>query len=411
MKFFRRLLGKPSQDDFAEMMIASLRARGVIDSVSYVAEDFRLDLTVRGKSSRLWLGNAFQEYLSLPRKERDGVFERFSRTVDNINFEIPSRFEDAKGSLLPRVRDRAFYGLMKLRSQANDADTPFAPPTLPLADHLAVGLTYDLPDSILEITDGGKLAEWGVTFEDALEAARDNLWTISRGKFEELAPGLYVSPWRDNHDASRLFLHDLLWHLDVGGDHVAAVPNRDTLIVTGSENIDGLGLLAQICAAVKDAGRPVSSIPVILNVDERRWRTFRPPDDHPHAQLFKNLRIREELDLYGEQKPLLEAIHEQTGRDLFVASYSALSRKNSDDLFTSYCVWTEGVASLLPKADTIAFVRADRDIPGRFRWETAMEVLGHRLRSIDLAPPRFLTDGFPTDAEFAAMEPGRVAEG
>jgi hypothetical protein len=400
MKLIRRLFGKPSPEDFAELMIETLRDQGIAREVVYVPDDFRLDL---GGTSKLWLGNMFRDFLATPRKGRREALERFARTAGRLDFELPKTFAEAKGNLLPRVRDAAYYGLMELRTKIEGAEKPFAPPRRPLADHLAVGLVYDLPDSIMEMTGADQFETWGATVDEAFEAARDNLWNISKGRFEELAPGVFVSPWRDNHDAARLFLHDLIWHLDVAGDHVAVAPNRDTLIVTGSESVEGLGLMAQLCAAVKEAGRPVSSIPVVLNVDERRWRTFQLPEDHPQYQLFKNLRLREELDTYGEQKPLLEAIHEQTGRDLFVASYSALSRKNSDDLFTSYCVWTENVTSLLPKAETIAFVRMDRGIPGRFKWDTACAVLGDRVRPIALSPPRFLVESFPTEADFAAM--------
>jgi hypothetical protein len=79
-------------------------------------------------------------------------------------------------------------------------------------------------------------------FEHALERARDNLWRRSGGKFEKPVVGVYVSPWHDSYDSSRLFLYDLIWHLEVDGEHVAAVPTRHTLIVTGSEDYGGLEL-------------------------------------------------------------------------------------------------------------------------------------------------------------------------
>ena len=38
------------------------------------------------------------------------------------------------------------------------------------------------------------------------------------------SPGVWVSPWRDNYDASRLVLHDFLRSHEVKGDPVAVVP-------------------------------------------------------------------------------------------------------------------------------------------------------------------------------------------
>ena len=44
----------------------------------------------------------------------------------------------------------------------------------------------------------------------------------------------------DCYDASRLLLLDTIRQFRVKGDYIAMVPNRDTLIVTGAEDADGL---------------------------------------------------------------------------------------------------------------------------------------------------------------------------
>ena len=108
------------------------------------------------------------------------------------------------------------------------------------------------------------LSDWGVSFEDALKTACDNLREISHQPFELAAPGVWVSPWRDNHDASRLVLLDLLRENDVRGELVAAVPNRDVLCLTGADNEEGLAHLANIVEQALDKPRPISGIPLLV---------------------------------------------------------------------------------------------------------------------------------------------------
>jgi hypothetical protein len=65
-------------------------------------------------------------------------------------------------------------------------------PLLPLADHLAVSLAVDSPTNIRYVVQE-TLSTWGISFQDALESARDNLWKASGGKFASPAAGVYLA--------------------------------------------------------------------------------------------------------------------------------------------------------------------------------------------------------------------------
>ena len=71
-----------------------------------------------------------------------------------------------------------------------------------------------------------QLSDWGVTLDEALAIARENLWKMSNEPFSEVAPGVYFAEWGDAFDAARMFLHDLIWQLKVSGDHVVVIPAR-----------------------------------------------------------------------------------------------------------------------------------------------------------------------------------------
>src|SRR5258708_6433673 len=94
-------------------------------------------------------------------------------------------------------------------SRARFAAQVIRPAFRPYADGLTIELVLDYPDSVA-ILGAEQLEKWNVSFDDALAVARENLWRLSNKDFAHVPDGPYVSTWHDSHDASRLFLHDLL---------------------------------------------------------------------------------------------------------------------------------------------------------------------------------------------------------
>src|SRR5207244_2299115 len=112
-----------------------------------------------------------------------------------------------------------------------------------------------------------------------LAVARKNLEEISRHRFENPFPGVWVSPWRDNHDAARLVLPELLRQHPVVGDLVALVPNRNILILTGTGDVDGLAAAVALAERALEQPRPLSALAVRLEGD--LWVPYLPDPDHP----------------------------------------------------------------------------------------------------------------------------------
>ena len=73
---------------------------------------------------------------------------------------------------------------------------------------------------------------------------------------------------------------------------------------------------------------------------------------------------------------------------------------------SSYAVWSEGVATLLPRADRVAFVRRDK-VLGMIPWERTLEAFGHLMTPLGLYPERWKVDDFPGDAALRSPGPGR----
>jgi hypothetical protein len=315
---------------------------------------------------------------------------------------VPEKFEDVHPDLLPVVRGRRYYEVMRLQLRADgmpDAGCPYRT----IAEHLAVGLGYDLPESIIQVREDN-LTRWGVTFEQALQAACDNLRIISQEPLAEVGPGVWRSPWRDNHDAARLVLLDYLRRHEVRGDPVVVLPNRDTLLLAGSADDDALVRMGRLTEEAVEQSRFVSGVAVRLEGDA--WVPYLPEPGHPAHELFRGNATRSMARDYATQKDALETLYEKTEEDVFVATCSVMVKKETGEV-RSYGVWSEGVDSLLPRTDIVALFRpTDEDkgeVIGLIPWEKVWEIAGHLLERVDIYPERYRARQFPNEEQLAAL--------
>jgi hypothetical protein len=129
------------------------------------------------------------------------------------------------------------------------------------------------------------------------------------------------------------------------------------------------------------------------------WETWLPPEDHPSYRAFRELHVQSLAQTYAEQKDLLDKRHERQQTDIFVATYSAM-QNNTTGRINSYCMWSEGVDSLLPKTDQIFFFRPeapkDKQLAARGDWDHVRSIVGHLMEPEDSYPERWRVREFPS---------------
>ncbi|HEV3256881.1 MAG TPA: hypothetical protein VG013_08390 [Gemmataceae bacterium] len=392
-----RFFGPPSKDKFARLMMEAIRQAGETNALRYDPADFCVYREGEAKGV-LNLDNAYREYCAAPTGRRPAVVKSFVRTWFTYRKEIPTDFEDARHDLLPGIRNRAFYEIAKL-TLPPEVNWPYRV----LADSLGVGLVYDLPESMMQVQQH-HLDGWRVTFDEAFEAALRNLPGITPHGMAAVGPGLWVSPWKDNYDPSRLLLPDFIRQHEVSGDPVVMVPNRDTLLLTSSDDAEGLARLAALAEEAYAQPRSISGVALRLTAEDE-WQPFLPGEAH---QKFRTLRLRSTGDDYAAQADDLKALHEKTGKDIFVATFSALQKKETHEV-RSYCVWSEGVVALLPRTDDIFFFRPrgreEGDIVATAPWERVQSALADLMKPAGLYPERYLVEDFPSEEQLAALDP------
>jgi len=394
--------GKVSPEKFAKMVARRMRRNGYAGPIEHDRNDFAL----RSDCGTWFLANMYAEYYAAPFLQRGRVLDAFATSLlETTGAELPACLDDARANLLPKVRERMFHESLVLQSRLREEPFPKVQYQV-LAEHLAVDVVYDTPGAVATVSSED-LERWGTTFDEALAIGRDNLWSISNESFGELAPGTYVSTWQDTHDATRMFLHDLIWQLDVKGSHVVMAPDRNVLLVTGSDDAEGLVRVAEEAKHILgESPRPLCGLAFIL--DGSTWEPYLPAADAPSYSELSLLACQYMASAYNEQKSRLEAIHERDGADLYVATYSAMQNSDSGRV-QSYSTWARDVDSLLPVTDLVGLF--DSDLPkdeqtlGFVRWAQVMSVVGATLEPCaDMYPLRYRVREFPSKERLAQIE-------
>jgi hypothetical protein len=388
----RSIMRHTSEMRFARLMAGELRRAGERSRIRFDSASFAL----RSDRGTLRLKNLYRQYHAVSRSQRREVLRRFVRVwFAGCKVEIPEQYEDVHPDLLPMVRGRAAW------ERFRSAQSPkLVAPTQPFAEHFVVGLAYDLPDCVRHVL-AKHLAGWGVGFEQALGAACDNLCGISEQAFRRMGPGLWVSPWRDDHDAARLHLPDLLRRNEVKGDLIAMVPDVNTLLLTGTDDEDGLKAMASIAARPPGASRPLPTFAMRLKGES--WAPYMPDLGHPAHAMFKRLSVQAIADAYGAQTATLYEWLHARGEDVFVANVFGLDGRGA---LRTNCVWADGVDTVLPRTDDIGFVGMHDGVPeslGGVDWQHAQQVMGDVMQPLGIYPERYRVKRFPTAAELARL--------
>jgi hypothetical protein len=397
---------KLTQDEFADEVIEFLKKNGITQPLSYDAPQFSIHVVGDdgARANTYFLGNAYKEFGSTPPWRRQPILQAYF----NSHEPMPDSLESARDKIFPRLQQRAFYDEMPLRALVGQI--PGAQeggqltfPHMLVAEHFAEGYVYDTPKTVMHINDQ-RAAEWKLN-EEALHAiGMENLTKATTRPFTSMAPGVFISDYGDSHDATRLLLRERVAECRVQGRLIAMPCNRDTLVITGEDDINGLSIMCNVAEQALKQPRAMTMIPLVLAGGT--WREWTVPANHQLKNRFKYLRVMSLSELYGSQRQLQNEYNQSKGIDLFVCDYMALQNAEGDVL--SVAAWTEGVVSLLPEVDEITFVHIagenDGSVVCQAPWAAAQKVVGHLMIKQTIYPPRYRVDSFPSADELEQLK-------
>lgn len=379
--------GEVDRTEFARRVLALLEDEGLEAELD--EDEFALAVADKGT---VFLANLHEEYCRTPVEHRPAMLERILDVVRGP--KLPDDPEESKRLLVPVLRPRLYYEQTVGELAGEDGEKPdFA--WRVVGEHLALGIALDLP-TVLAETGKKDLRKWGLTPAEAFARARKNLLARSQKPWERLDRKVktWLSPWRDNLDGARLALPQLLRGLDLAGDPVAVVPNRDALVVTGADDEHGLAMLLIAARELGAEGRPISPMPVVLREDG--WQPWAPAPDSPVRPLYRAATIGYLAGAYAEQHDRLFEEVEGDEDAPFVANVLGL---NLEDGPATLATWSRGVDTLLPEVDLVSFMDlAESSDDTRMivvPWEAILATCPDLLEPTPYYPRRWRVREFP----------------
>lgn len=381
---------RPSKDRFANIIKAALQKAGYPSGLHYDRKEFCL---VGQDGAKHWLQNTYAEYCPADPDLRTEILRTRVRAWIQSRHPIPNEYEDVRPDIRPAILNRFQFEIDALENR--DADRKHQV----IGNDLVACLVYDLPEC-LRFFGQSRLDDWNVSFDDALEDAKRNLAEVSSDTFTSIAPGTWQSPWQDGYDAARLLLPDKITSLEVNGDPVALAPSRDWLLVTGSDDTEGLACIAKKAATYNKKPYPLMN--VALRLQNGQWTRYTPVSS-PLKETFEDLARLALGTAYNTHGKALQASYEATGNDTYVAPFMVVSKPNNPTF--SATVWTKGIRNLLPRTDVISFVDASRfqvEVPN-CPWDKAKEVVRSLIAPVAGYPERFLVTEYPTPEQLVEL--------
>lgn len=389
---------KPSPAKFARLFIQRAMEKGFPPPMQFNKEEFQVLL---GTNHVFNLHNAYREYCNAPKKGRSDVMDRYVAGLDVP--AIPKNIEIAKARLMPSIRRMSQIEYLRLSARLSDPGKSFMSAHRVWDGDTATVIVYD-SDTDMRHIDASQLSEWGLSFDQALQIAVDNLRDRTSSSFSDLGSGVTLGTWNDSYDSSRILLTDLLFRMSGDSDPIVMIPTRGRILVASGRNADGLLLMLSTAKYfLEQDGRPVSAS--MYKIENRALLVYS-PDDPTVRETAEDLQKIYLIDDHSSQKDMLDKIHQKEGKDLYVAKFVVFKNEATGAL-TSHATWSKGVKSLLPQADVITLFQSGQteadSVMKSVLWEDVQAMAGHLLLKDDSYPPRYLTVGFPDDATFASL--------
>ncbi|WP_249582367.1 DUF1444 family protein [Pseudomonas viridiflava] len=388
-----KILGRPmTQEKFAQKFIEAARKAGYSKAMDFQASEFRV---LHNNGSYFNLHNAFRDYQNGDKTQKAAILSGYVSTLLVSVQGTATVFESVKVHLRPVIRNLAMLEEVRLEQARNVGCKPHDVVYQPLGRDCVIMLAVDSPEATATLTKGPE-AQWGITMDEAVVIAIENLRDATHEAFGEIIPGLHVAEWADGYDSSRVLLPDVLQRAPVKGRPVFMIPNRDVLMVTGDKDEQGIRQMVELSFKALENGRAVSTD--IYTYDGRDIVPFHPDDEGVNNRLatLEHMLLQ---GSYSNQKELLDKLNLETGVDVFVASYHLYELADQNGNTVSMGVWTKDVPTLLPKTDRVAFVDP---VPGgeptvkTVLWGEVESELGDLLTTEAGYPPRYRTLGFPS---------------
>lgn len=387
-----------ARDRFGREVAAQVRALDTVARSEYDADRFQV-LVYRdhGDDSPaiINLDLTFRETEAAPSAVRRAAI---GRLVDIAALPpTPDTWERARPLLRPVLRPPVPDPKIELVSR-------------PAMRYLSEMLVLDSP-SAMKYAGPADLAAWGVTAEEAFDAAHRNLArsvtdTLDAAREAAAADGAVPGrPARlddrgDNYLTSLPLVEGWLASLArITGARPLAFPTSNSVLLLGYESADPEETSTAVETAIREwteSARPISPAPLTVD-DAGDVVLYEVPGGHPAYPAVKHAAILLAMAAYG---PQTEYLRDVAGpEDPFPAALKGFRSPDGRE-FTG-TTWTDGIVSLLPEADLVFFPKEGQEMV-QIPWTVVAEEAG-LTPAEGFHPARHRVGGWPAPEVMARM--------
>ena len=242
-------------------------------------EDTIVFTNASGARQHLALDNAWARVLA----GEANVVEQFLRACEGVDTE------SSKIAILPLIKAAGTAQAFFARAQQvakQDGGAPELPVSVPFAPGLECLFVRDLPAGMSFIL-GSELRAAQLTEHElpahAAEKLSASLRTVLR---VDVRPGVYLLTCGGNYETGLLLLPEVWAEVDplLAGSRVVAIPNRDLLFVTGSENTDGIAWIREQAQGSAERSYPITTD--LFRWNGNSYEVLDPPKRNWFKRLF-----------------------------------------------------------------------------------------------------------------------------
>ena len=299
------------------------------------------------------------------------------------NNEEATGYEAIKSKLHPRIRPASFFEVYEmsaweLADDSSSCDLFFAE----YDSDLAIGAVL-LDKNGSKAISMADIDDWNIDPNIIIEKSLDDfLDLLPNETFEEARQGLWISTLKNMNDSTLLYAKDLIKSLDIKGLPVAFIPNRDVLLITGSEDQENLSFLIEETSSFIQEHGAISGQPYILKGDS--WHKFSLNNTHSCSFILKQL-------IYQNKKAFYSQFSEYAQPENITIQDFEFQVDDSTKTIFSYTIWKNNGISWFPKTDYIVIAPGDsdnkikiEDFKNRlFPWDIVMEFFKEQAHKLD----------------------------
>jgi hypothetical protein len=252
-----------------------------------------------------------------------------------------------------------------------------------------------------------------VTFDQMVKQATDALLRRPPPSRSELQKGTYRFDG-DDYAATQFLLGALWKDASIRGDPVAVFIATHTVLLTGSEDTDGIRRLLSV--AEKEQKEPRAWTPRVLHLNKDAWESFQVGKNAAIRDVLEGLALRgfradydlqtEALDRWVSSLSCASVARDE---DAFPAK-ALLAKSKASGLISTLTTLTQGVDSTLPEVDWVGLVQVEHGTPkvlGMVPMTALKQTLGTKMTKTRFWPTRYRVSNFPTTAQLSALNPSR----